>query len=153
MFLCLCCTVCLSCVFLLFVVIHFWSWSWVKHGPGNTPPKNVWQIYKRIVQKMVQKFGLKIVWKYSEKCSPDCEGEFVDVFPTDRSSVFDGFWAVLRHFFSMSQKKCLTSYFCVTFRAGRPPPASHPGGSVPDKNMCVGGVHQHEKNKMIPAWP
>ena len=55
--------------------------------------------------------------KLSGKCSPDFEGEFIDMFPTDRLSIFDRFWVFLTHFFSMSQKKCLTSYLCVTFRA------------------------------------
>ena len=55
--------------------------------------------------------------KWSGKRSPDFEGEFIEMFPTDRLSIFDGIWAVPRHFFSTSQKKCLTGYFCVTFRA------------------------------------
>ena len=59
----------------------------------------------------------KIVEKWSRKRSPDFEGEFIEMFPTDRLSIFGGIWAIPRHFFSTSQKKCLTGYFCVTFRA------------------------------------
>ena len=79
------------------------------HDPG----KSKQQCPKIGPPRMVR----KIVEKLSRKRSPDCEGEFIEMFPTDRLSIFDGIWAVPRHFFSMSQKKCLTGYFCVTFRA------------------------------------
>ena len=55
--------------------------------------------------------------KWSGKRSPDFEGEFIEMFPMDRLAIFDRFWVVLRHFFFDVSEKCLTGYFCVTFRA------------------------------------
>ena len=50
-------------------------------------------------QRMVRKIDQRWSNKWSGKCSPDFEGEFIDMFPIDRLSIFDGIWTIPRHLF------------------------------------------------------
>ena len=74
-----------------------WLRKVTKHGPGNG---------HNIVRKWSGNVGQKNdPTKWSGKCSPDFEGEFIEMFPTDRLSIFDGIWAVPRHiFFDVSEQ-------------------------------------------------
>ena len=49
--------------------------------------------------KIINKWSGKWSEKLSGKCSPDFEGEFIEMFPMDCLATFDTFWVVLRHFF------------------------------------------------------
>ena len=71
---------------LAFFILYFYD-----HDPEN-PSNNV--------QKSVpQEWSGKLSGKWSGKRSPDFEGEFIEMFPMDRLYIFDGIWAVPRHFF------------------------------------------------------
>ena len=72
-----------------------------QENPSNTVDISVPQTWSR---KLSGKWSAKLYKQLSGKCSPEFGGEFREMFPTDRLSIFDGIWAVPRHFFRCLRK-------------------------------------------------
>ena len=102
-----CCVLYFLFIFYIHIFYLIILWSWFR--------KIIATVSSKCSKNGPEKWSGKWSKKWSGKCSPDFEGEFIEMFPIDRLSIFDGFRSIPRHFFFDVSEKMFDRLFLRNF--------------------------------------
>ena len=119
----------------------------VKHGSDNVSKNGPKTLDNTLSKKWSGGLCQQLSNKWFGKLSPNFESEFVEMFPVDRLSIFEGFRFIPKHFFDVSEQMfdwlCLRNFSRWSLSSNHVSHSSHLGSMLADLSFSCFEVSPH----------